>query len=278
MKNQLAALATIPLLSVSLTACGTVVPDMVAFSPPMQGAIEDTELIQLIRCELHFGVQDALEQFSKEKGTGGHGVEWLRGWEAKISLKITVDEKGGFAPGITYKEPLRNALTFFNAPVSQSFSAAVGLQASSQATRTETIGFSYRFEDLLAEGRLERDSCKTQIRNKVVVNDLKIADFITNKAYIANHTDTVINNGVESPYSTFSNDLTFIITYGGNVTPVWNLIRVTASSNSPLYSAVRAKTHNLSITLGKTGSGQAAAVANASLIGQAVARAIDSRQ
>lgn len=277
MHNRYLSLVTFPIFTFALSSCGASIPDMVVLAPPMQEAFEEIELIQLIKCELHFGVQDVLDQYSKP-GNTGHGVEWLRDWEAKLSLKITVDEKSALSPGVTYKEPMRNALTHFGTIVPQSFTASVGLQVSSQATRTETIGFSYKFADLLAEGRLQPDSCKKQIKNKVVVSDLKIADFIANKAYIANHTDTVINNRVELPYSTFSDDITFVITYGGNVTPVWTLLHVTASSNSPLYNAVRTKTHNLSITLGKVGAGQAAVVANANLIGQAVARAIDLRQ
>jgi len=243
--------------------------------------LEEVELIQLIRCELTYGVQNVLKTFPK--GTDklkGYHVEWLRDWEAKLSLKVTVDEKSSLAPGATYKEPLRNAVTHFNVTVPQMASASIGLKASSQATRVETIGFSYTFGDLLKDREnlpeLKKGDCEEQIAHKVVVSDFKIADFLLNKAYVANHTDTVINRSGESPYSTFSYDVTFAVTYGGSATPIWNLIHVTASSNSPFYEAVRTKTHNLTITLGKVGSGQAAAVANANLIGQAVARALES--
>ncbi|GLS30556.1 hypothetical protein GCM10007937_22640 [Mesorhizobium albiziae] len=240
--------------------------------------IEEVELIQLIRCELHYGVQQALDAFPKtEEPNTGYNLEWLRDWESKLSLKITVDERSTLSPGVTYKEPLRNAVSQFQTTIPQNFSASVGLHSSAQATRVETIGFSYKFADLLAEGRLKKGDCQKRIRNKVIVSDFKIGDFLMTKAFVANHTDAVVQNGEDSPYSTFTYDTTFIITYGGNITPVWNLIHITANSTSPLYNAVRSKTHNLTMTLGRVGSSQAAAVANANLIGQAVARALDDR-
>ncbi|RVB79837.1 MULTISPECIES: hypothetical protein [unclassified Mesorhizobium] len=263
-----------------LLGCGTTIPNMTT-SYPREGdgeRLEEVELVQLIKCELHYGVQEALAAFpANQDELSGYDVEWLRNWEAKMSLKITVDEKSTLMPGLTYKLPLHTAVSQFNVPTPQNFSASIGLQASSQGTRSETIGFSYKFADLLKEPELNENSCKSQIKNKIVLNNLKIPEFIFNKAYVANHTDAVVQRDGESPYSTFSDDITFIVTYGGNVTPVWNLLQVTANSTSPLYNSVRTKTHNLTITLGKVGSAQAAAVANANLIGQAVARALNNR-
>jgi hypothetical protein len=276
MRRATASLCLLNGITMLVGGCGTAIPDMTITGPPEKEGLEEISLIQLIECELHLGVQNALDRFSAP-GNDGHGVEWLRDWEAKLSLKVTVDEKGSFTPAVTYKDPLRTIVTQFSGSISQSFSASVGLQASSQATRSETIGFSYKFADLLAKPRLQQDSCKKLLRTKIVLNDLKIPDFIMNKALVANHTDTVINKGGESPYSTFTDDITFIVVYGGSVNPVWNLIHVTANANSPLYNAVRTKTHNLTITLGKVGSVQAANVNNAKLIGQAVAEALENR-
>jgi hypothetical protein len=259
---------------IAVQGCATAIPEMVTLGQPE--FIQEVELIQLIKCELHYGAQLALEAFPGpgKGGVGGYGVEWLKDWEAKVSLKVTVDEQQGLSPGVTYKEPLSNALTFFGGTVAQNFSLSGGLSVSSKATKVETIGFSYTFADLLSDGRISDGECKHAIQNKIVVNDLKIGEFILNKAYVANHTDAVVQNGTDAPYSAFSYESTFIVTYGGNITPVWNLIHITANSNSPLYLATRSKSHNLSITLGKVGSSYAAAVANANLIGQAVARAL----
>lgn len=262
-------------LPIALSGCGTAIPNMNAIASNDAEIFEEIELVQLIKCELHYGVQQSLDRFSAA-GNTGNGVEWLRDWEAKISLKVTVDEKSTANLGATYKRPFSDGLTYFEKTVERSFVGAGGLTASSQATRSETIGFSYKFSNLLEEGRLEKGDCQKRIRNKVVLNDLKIAEFVQNKAFIANHTDTVISKDGESPYSTFSEDITFIVTYGGSLNPVWTLTHVNLGGSSPLLNAVRTKTHNVSLTLGRSGSQQAAAVANANLIGQAVRNALDN--
>lgn len=260
---------------VALSGCGTAIPNMNAIQPNSAEIFEEIELVQLIKCELHYGVQQSLARFSAP-GNTGHGVEWLRNWGAKVSLKVTVDEKGSANLGTTYKRVFSDGLTYFENTVDRSFIGTAGLQASSQATRSETIGFSYAFADLLKEGQLEKGDCQRQIKNKVVVSDLKIAEFIQNKAFVANHADAVTTKTGQPPYSTFSEDITFIVTYGGSLNPVWTLTNVNLGAASPpLLNAIRTKTHNVTLTLGDPKSGQTAAVENANLIGQAVRDALD---
>ncbi|TAY17124.1 hypothetical protein ELH91_10265 [Rhizobium leguminosarum] len=62
-----------------------------------------------------------------------------------MSLKVTVDDKSSFAPGVTYTEPMKNAISHYNVTYGQNFSLSAGLQASSQATRTETVGYAVPF-------------------------------------------------------------------------------------------------------------------------------------
>lgn len=271
-------LLVVLLPSISLAGCGTAVPDMQALGDDKTNEkLDEVELVQLIKCELHVGVYDALQKFNKPGGLGGHPVDWLRDWEAKISLKITVDEKITLAPGVTITDPMRNAVSQFNVTYPQSFSASAGLVASSQATRVETIAFNYAFKELLKKPLPPDKNCKNQIARKIVLSDLKIRDFIVNKVYVANYPDAVSKDSGGAPYSVFSDQITFIVTYGWNATPVWKLMRVTASATSPLYNATRTRAHDIVITLGQKGAAEAGLVHNAQLIGQAVASALKDR-
>ncbi|MGO8585137.1 hypothetical protein ACC846_28875 [Rhizobium ruizarguesonis] len=261
-----------------LGSCGTVIPDMQDVGQSKgDGVLSEIELVQLISCELHVGVSKAIQQFgSKSSPKFANPVDWLSTWQAKVNLKVTVDDKSSFAPGVTYTEPMKNAISHYNVTYGQNFSISAGLQASSQATHTETVGYTVPFSSFTDATLPRNDDCQNQIENKVVLSDLKIDDFILAKAQMAAQADVVAYRP-GSPFSVFNDQLTFIVTYSGNITPVWKLMRVTASSNSPLYYATRTRTHDLTITLGAPADPEAVAVHNAELIGQAVASALRNR-
>ena len=77
-------------------------------------------------------------------------------------------------------------------------------------------------------------------------------------------------------------EITFVIIYGGNVTPSWKLVRVSANQGSTLFSAQRSKTQDLTISMGPQSKDALATAAQntvlASQIGQAVANSIKGSQ
>jgi hypothetical protein len=80
------------------------------------------------------------------------------------------------------------------------------------------------------------------------------------------------------------NQITFAVQYGGNATPTWKLVRVSANPSSTFLSAQRSRTQDLVITLGPAPNDAAAAAQQrqqnqdlAAAIGIAVANAINSR-
>jgi hypothetical protein len=83
-------------------------------------------------------------------------------------------------------EPFENAIAHFpngNVTTPQSFALGLGLQFSADATRKETIGFTYSFADLLSDRDIKGD-CDNE--NGVLIHsDLKIGQFIVNKAFLA---------------------------------------------------------------------------------------------
>jgi hypothetical protein len=149
----------------------------------------------------------------------------------------------------------------------------------------------------------------------LLYSDLKIVDFVNAKAEIttvalaprakdekAAARDAAIadinkkreSNGSpsSSPYSTFSDEITFVVTYGASVTPTWKLSAISTSPSgvsTPLLNALRTKTQDVIITLGAVkpsvdgkpaslSGSEAAAEHNAQLIGQAVAASIKGQQ
>ena len=208
--------------------------------------IDENKIVGQIHCELHKGVQEVLRNPPKE----GYSVEWIRKWGAKVTLTVTVDEKGGIAPGVTFNTIHPSAITkFYNGNVTtpQTYSLALGFSGSADATRKEAIAFTYAFEDLLKDSPIERD-CENET-GLLIHSDLKIAEFIANKAFIASIPGSA--GGPGAPYSTFSDEITFVVAYGGNLTPTWKLLRFSAGpqGNTPMLSGTRTKTHDIIITL-----------------------------
>ena len=266
-----------------LGGCGTQIPDMGALGQkPLEEAFTEMDLVNHIKCEIHLGVRDALKVWARGGATGGNGVEWLRAWDAKVTFKLTVDDTTSLSPGASLTQPMHNVVSFFseggNVTSGQSFSLGVGLQASAESTRAETLAFTFRIADLLAHDPLRDDETSCEGHGQVpVLGTLKIDEFIVTKAGMAASPDTVPNTGVISPFTAFSDQVTFIVTFGGNVTPQWKLVKVTANSTSPFYNAVRKRTQDVTITMGPHNSKEVIAIYQAALTGQAVATALQNR-
>jgi hypothetical protein len=274
-----------------LSACGLFVPEMQEFyKAPTDEKFDENTLVNQIQCELHKGVQDTLANSGKG-AFSGKSVDWLNKWGAKVTLALTVDEKGGLNPGLTFMQPMQNEMFKFptgNVTQSQSFSLGLGIQASSDATRKETIGFTYAFADLLKKKPIT-EACSDE--NGMLINsDLKIGQFIENKAFIAKVPGTVNpSKKGDSPFSAFTYEATFVVVYGGSITPTWKLAQISANASSSFLSLVRTKTNDIIITMGPVNTdstptapatlGSEAEQAHlAALIGQAVANSIQSQQ
>jgi hypothetical protein len=269
--------------SISLSGCGLFVPEMQEFPNSKDSEkFDENMVVNQIKCELHKGVQDTLNDplFSSAAPVPGNSINWLRTWGAKVTLELTVDEKGSLNPGISLVEP-------FSAPSKGLFSLGIGVGGSADATRKETIGFQYAFADLLAEGDIN-GPCANE-KGILIHSDLKIGDFIKNKAFVARVPGTIV-----SPYTAFNYEATFLVSYGGSATPSWQFVRLTVNPNGPFASASRSRTQHVIITLGQTEpstpatpttlaaparvSREVEAVHDAAIIGYSVATAIQSLQ
>ncbi len=258
--------------------------DLLSIHKEDAGVFENI-IVNNIKCELHRGVQDTLDYFGDDAR-----IQWLKTWGATVTLKISVDEKSGLNPGVSLTTPLENSIKAFpvggNVTTPQSIALALGGSGSADATRVETIAFTYSFKDLLTEGRID-NPCDHE-DGVMIQSDLKIGQFIFDKSFIATVPGSVESKKKASPFSVFSYQLTFVASFGGNITPTWKFARISVNPTSPFFNASRTKTNDVTVTLGPATPATAKSPAQVSpqvnevhfakLIGQAVATAIQSQQ
>jgi hypothetical protein len=283
------------LMGLSLGGCGLYVPEKheIYEGQPNAKALENV-IVNNVKCELRKAVADTEAEFANSGRYPGNDIRWLDKQGATVNLKISVDEKSSFNPGLALNTPLPNA---------QSFSLGLGASSSVDTTRVETVAFTYSFADLKAENAVKAPPKKCINEDGILIeSDLKIAQFMEDKLFLAAVPGSVVTEQNEqkakkgkkqakelaSPFSVFSYEVTFVAAYGGNATPTWKLLRATVDPTSPLFNTSRQKTNDLTITIGaaKPATSSSAAVLSneaqqvhfAHLIGQSVATAIQSQQ
>jgi hypothetical protein len=259
-----------------LAGCGLTIPDMqVASSTSHPEEVDENLLVNQIKCEITRGVFNSLVQYKRPSDGNntfiGNDVSWLLDWGVKVTLTLTVDEKGGIAPGASLTRPFANGTSTFGSSTvttPQSFALGLGVQGNAEATRKETVAFTYGLADLLAAKRAAEAKagldpatlattaippCNHQ-GDFVIVSGLKLDDFIQNKVFLAWTPGTLNPSAIgnASPFSSFTDDATFIVSYGGEVTPTWKYVTFTATTNSSgqFLSATRTKTQDILLTLG----------------------------
>jgi hypothetical protein len=254
----------------ALGGCGLYVPEKDFLAGDNYAVGEDSpegkyeqRLIAHIRCEVRNALWD-LRSRSKD-------FQWIQNWQVLVTLKITADEQGGANPSAIFN-PI-----FFHAT---SFSLGVGASGSAHATRVETISFAFVNKELLDEASSSQRnlSCSPFEKGVMIDGDLKIRDFLTDKIVATSGgVATTGTNLLKSPYTVLTEEITFVATLSGNITPVWKLSRVTVNPSGNFLTASRSKTNDLTLTFGPV-TKATADQHNASLIGSATASAIKANQ
>jgi hypothetical protein len=303
----------VSVLPLALVGCGLYVPEKNALAPDTidsnkysSGGKYEIAMVRHISCEIAVGLRKAYNDvLAPEQPKPSAPVElvklpWLKSWGTAITLAITAEDQSGLSPGLSLATPFANKVFTFptGGPVvsSQSFSLGIGGSATANATRAETIQFTLSNAGLIyftgntPEGHEVDDICKTFQNGVMIDSDLKIWEFIYDKAVIAANSDAApyvpitktelqpslgedgkpildakgkpetklvtVQTGkfAKHPdwplYNTFTENITFTTTFGGNVTPTWKLARVSADSSGTLLSATRTNTNQLTITMG----------------------------
>jgi hypothetical protein len=244
------------LVAVAVSACGTYTPDkdpfvgnpLYADKSSWQGTYEQA-IVDHITCEIGDGL-------TMVKTTGVPFPWLLNDWGTTVTQTITVEDQTGLSPGISPTKIFTNG--FFpnpaanggNVTIAQSFGFNLGGTASANAVRTETIQYTFRNKDILdayGEG-----NCHHTLNGVMIDGDLKIREFINDKAQIA-HSGSIqlmTGNSSDAPYNTFTEEITFVGSYGASVTPTWHLARFSADTSANLLIGQRTNTNDLVITLG----------------------------
>lgn len=285
----------VALMALTLGGCGTTVPRMASLGQTdEQHYVDETNMVSFIRCELRAAVWEALAKEARTQSSDiANRSDWLRGWGAKISLKLVVEERSAASPGFTFNNTMRNVvLTFPNGPVTvgQAQNTAIGATLGSTATRTETIGFWLPFSLLLEEvetlqarpGAPTDAYASCEPRGAFLRGDLQLDQFLGAKLETAQTSGLLNRAEGRSPYETLIYQTAFVITRSGSLTPSWKLVHFSANPTAAFISGSRVETHDLTITMGPnpvTGPDQSVLNAHlAAQIGSEVARALSARQ
>ena len=290
MRRRFMQIGMLAMFAAGLAGCATTTPDFRGQGEtPKHQWLSEQHLIFHIQCQLAMAVSEAARFDAANAATVPPELraKWLNEWGAKISLVMSVNNKNNISPGLTFNSPLENAVTVFsengNVTTPQSRSVSLGYNWSADATRTETIGFFYSFKDLLAS-TIDPTKCKPSM-GPYLSSDLKITDFLMKGLDISFQPGAIIRREGESPYSTFTYEVKFIVTTGGSATPAWKLVELSANQSGNLFGASRIHTDDLTITMGKIETKDGKAVPTlefdqqhlANLIGQAVSNSLQGR-
>ena len=256
---RIKTLCAVIAVSAAASSCGSYVPDKdlfgtdtrisdshsAIFGQSSEGRAE-ADLVGNIRCEIQNGVYLT----SLVKNENRNNTAYLSSsWGTQVTLKLTWDETSSLAPGISFIQPMSSM---------QSRSIGLGGSVSSHATRVETVTFLFSNAELLKSEIADIDAshtkdlpnCNRGETGTVIDSNLKIADFLVDKATLATLGIASTDAAGSSPFSTFQEDLTFVASFGGNVTPTWKLTRLTANTSGNLLAGTRTATGDVLITLG----------------------------
>ena len=233
----------------ALSGCGLYTPDKDPFASDApvapdykytrQGSYE-SGVVDHITCEISQALAQAASKYN---------LPWLYNkWGTAVTLSITVEDQTGLSPGISFLQPLNNVLFHFptggTVTSPQSFSFSIGGTASVNGLRTEAIQYTVRNKDAIAHS-----NCGNIGDGVLIDGDLKIREFIFDKVQIV-----AAGNGLwdlkNPPYNTWTEEITFVSSYGGTATPTWHLARISANASSNLVVGQRTNTNDLIITLG----------------------------
>jgi hypothetical protein len=244
-------------LTAVLAGCGLYAPDKDPFTDDRPDARRTTRqgnyesaIVNHVTCEIAQGLEEAKRL----------NLPWLDKWGTTVTQTITQEDQTGLAPGISAINPLHNVVFPFatggNVVSPQSFSLNFGGTASANALRTETIQYTFRNSDILALA--DPNVCASMQSGVMVDGDLKIREFIYDKAVIARLGNSSLIVDVPKgwqtwqlpPFNTFTEEITFVAAYGASFTPTWHLARISANASSNLVISQRTNTNDLIITLG----------------------------
>jgi hypothetical protein len=246
------------------------------------------QIKRAIYCELREAAEFARHTDELKKKSNGQLVTTVEDialpptWGAQIEVSFTVDEKSTLSPGVSLITPMHDApvnfvgetigasgildaITYGPKKVAQSYTFGLGGTLSSQAFRVDKYDYYYSMKQLIDDDTGHSTCVDPQqpfgpdshSSPFLVTSNLGIKEWLPDAVIVNSvlRSSRPTKTGVGAPplggdkSDSFSYNIRFVIVSSGNVTPTWNLVRVSTSSN-PLFDANRTRTHELLITIG----------------------------
>jgi hypothetical protein len=272
--------------ALSLTACGLMVPDMAEVwdrTDPDATQHMEAQIKKAIYCELRDAVKNVkkdesvVHYFHMKQVKQQDDAALPDSWGAQVTFSLEVDEKTAISPGVSLKTPMHagatnfqgeligatgllSAVTYPFVSTAQSYAFGLGGTLSSQTQRTDKFN-SYYSVAYLNKTYGEKGICNdppdlgppSTSSPFLVISKLGIKDWLSNSVYVDNILASSSGGGGDSSFKSdsISYEIKFIVVSDGNLSPSWNLVRVSANAgNTPLFDMSRTRTHDLLITIG----------------------------
>lgn len=243
--NQGSRCVAVIVVATLLSACGLRTPEVVLSSDPNGASFFVNAVVNHVRCELRYAVRYAVwydTQNAREQRDHKRRIPWLDKWGAKLALKLLVKESGAVSPSVSLIS-------------SETFTTALGGSASAQATRTVNLEFYYDFASEFLGPDFDRTRAPAECKapgSFQIEGDLKIFQFVdmaTFPFYLPG------NVSAKAPEAT-SQEIEFVTSVDGNITPTWKLVRVaTSGSGNGMFDASRSNTHDIIVSIGPSFGG-----------------------
>jgi len=282
------ALCKLPFAAILLTlgACGSYVPHVEEFwEGGPQAVFFESNIKGHVYCEL----QRAIALTSQKGNSPENAVtvtDYNSGitrdalpddWGVQVSLSFQVDETGGVSPSASLV-------------TSPTFSIGLGATVSTQATRIDKYDSYYSIAPMkLSIKNGGNEDCAIERNSSLLSGDLGILPWLKQALAFEQHNHSSKLTSSAFKQDVLSYETKFVVTSSGNANPQWKLVRVASNQEgSPLLSASRMRTHDLTLTFGpsgdsgagKKGSSPGTMAANSHLaqqIGLAVSNALAAR-
>jgi hypothetical protein len=233
------------LLGISLSACGTYVPNIQEIGDDAQGELLVKAIVGSIHCEIRNAVNTVINNDIKDsKQNGVRYAEFLDNWAAQIALTLQVEEKSTINPTALWTPP--------GSPHSI-FTLGGGLNFSADATRKDILNYYYTVKELKALGPCPTNYVQEHPPGSLLIqNDLKLAQWLSAQVTLAAVGQIGVPRGPKTALkqNALSHEVKFELVTTGSINPAWKLIRFSFDQSGSLFATTRDRTHDLIITLG----------------------------